>query len=77
MGLLNFFRNLRNRTRPRKLHAVKLAVWSESANRYVGDFVVTTDATSKADAKNNAKDDLRLHVVDAWVPEKTMSANKD
>jgi hypothetical protein len=76
MGLIKFFRNLASRTRKKQLYEVEVKIWGEHVNRYIARMHFTTDARSKADAKNNVAANLRIHVTDCRVIKEQVNGTK-
>jgi hypothetical protein len=62
MGLITFFRNIRQRVQPKTRYNVLVRIWNESSKRYIGELTVTTDASSRKGAEENVQNNLRLHI---------------
>lgn len=76
MNLFQILKNIRFRTRPKQLYAVEVQVWGEHVKRYIAKLNFTTHAHSKAHARSNIIDALRLHVTDAWVVKEKVNGSK-
>jgi hypothetical protein len=67
INLLKVFRNFRDRVKPTRKWVVKLGVFSEAHQQYIGEMTLTTTARSKRIAEGNIREQVRLHITECWA----------